>query len=162
PKSWTSRPSAKAARAITCAASWIPCPPIPVTSTSRSITTRVDLLRGSLLLHGSLAARRATRLAHALSRQPLDEQAALHLLGGGRARDGVDALAPARDLEAGEQTVAVAAHVLECRRSGLRRGDDDGAHHLTPLRVGQSDHRDVGDSGQLGEHRLDLGRCDGL
>src|SRR5436190_20126600 len=126
----------------------MPCPPIPVTSSSRSMTTRVSVLRGSLTF--------------GRSGQPVDEEAPLYLLRGGCPRDDVDDLDAAWDLEPGEQSLAVAADVVQRRWRAVGARHDDRAHHLTPLLVGEGDHRDVADARTLRQDRLHLGRRDRL
>ena len=69
---------------------------------------------------------------------------------------------PARLLEPGEVTVAVCPQRLDRRRVELRAHDDHCSHDFSPLRVGESDHGDIGDGGVLADRALDFGRRDGL
>src|SRR5437763_1959622 len=92
-------------------------------------------------------------------REEFHEEAALDLVGGGGAGDGVDDLEALWLLEAGEFAVAMGADVIEGRgATASGPAGHDRAHDLTPFGMRHADHGYVVDARAGGEHRLDLRR----
>ena len=93
--------------------------------------------------------------------QPLDQQAALDLTGGGTWQS-VDHPQLSGVLEGGEPPVAPGPQIVEGRRGPTRGDDHHGAHHVTPPRIGQPDDRYLVDRVETGQYRLHLGRHHGF